>query len=58
MVNKLTMLHAESQSYIKHKGVFVTEYLDQSIVIGTYRLKNYSASKCETSDVISDVINV
>ena len=25
--------------------------LDQSIVMGTYRKKNYSASKCKTSDV-------
>ena len=29
------------------KGVFVTEYLDQSMVLRTYR---YSASKCKTSD--------
>ena len=33
----------------------MTEYLDQSIVIGTNRLKE---NKCETSDVISDVINL
>ena len=38
----------------------MTEYLDQSIVFGTLiQIKEiYSASKCETCDVISDVIYV
>ena len=35
------------------KGVFVTEYLDQSIVTRTYKYKEiYPASNCEISHVI------
>ena len=36
-VNQLTLLKADPNNVKEDKGVFVTEYLDQSIVIGTNR---------------------
>ena len=58
-VNQLTMLQAESQEY-KRRYSSICDRISGSIHShGDLQIKEvFSASKCETSDIISDVIYV